>query len=389
MGTRQSAMNKILKALIIEDSASDAELLLAYLRRGGYLPQYKRVETAADLVTAMNEQKWDIIFSDHNMPQFSSTAALEIVRASDLDVPFLIVSGSIGEEMAVASMKAGAQDYLMKGNLTRLVGAVDRELKEAEDRCARQLAERTLLAREEELRIAREVQQQLFPRVMPLVGGYDLAGASCPAEATGGDYFDFITCPGGGIYVVVADVTGHGLGPALLMTDVRAYLRALVLLDRPIEDLMALTRHLLVADLDSDRFITMLIAKFLPFEGVLKVINAGHPTGYILGPDGAVKAELGATAPALGIDAEEERLISFGVQMEAGDMAILLTDGMLEARSPQGEEFGVPRLLATLRRERGRPAAEMIKILFDEVRQFGAPGGLQDDITAVLLKRHD
>jgi len=381
-------MNTILKALIIEDSVDDAELLLTYLRRGGYQPQYRRVETAVDLAAALREQKWDIIFSDHNMPQFSSTAALEIVRASDADVPFLIVSGSIGEEMAVASMKAGAQDYLMKNNLTRLVGAVDRELKDAEDRCARQVAERTLLVREEELRIAREVQQQLFPSAMPHAAGYDIAGASCPAEATGGDYFDFIACTGGYIYVVVADVTGHGLGPALLMTDVRAYLRALVLMDRPIEDLMVLTRHLLMEDLGSDRFITMLIAKFSPADGVLKVINAGHPTGYILASDGGIKTELSAAAPALGIDAETERLVSFHIRMEEGDLAIFLTDGILEARFPTGEEYGVSRLLNILWRERNRPAADMIRILFDDVRQFSAPGGLQDDITAVLIKRH-
>jgi len=380
-------MSTILKVLLVEDSECDSLLVLAHLRRGGYEPQSLRVDNAADLASALKGRKWDIVFSDHNMPHFSSTEALEIVRASDVDVPFLIVSGSIGDEVAVASMKAGAQDYLMKDNLARLVGAVDRELKDVEDRRARRVAERTLLAREEELRIAREVQQLLFPTVMPSVEGYDMAGASCPAEATGGDYYDFIPCPSRDIYIVIGDVTGHGLGPALLMTDVRAYLRALVLADRPIEDLMTRARHLLVEDLGNDRFITMLIARFSPAAGMLDVINAGHPTGYILSRDGTVKAELSASAPALGIDAEAERLVSSRFEMEEGDLTVFITDGILEACSPAGEEFGIPRLLGLLGRESARPSADIIRILFDEVRRFGAPEGIQDDITAVIIKR--
>jgi serine phosphatase RsbU (regulator of sigma subunit) len=380
-------MSKILKALIVEDSECDALLLLGHLKRGGYDTTSLRVDSASDLEAALSGREWDIVFSDHNMPQFSSREALEIVRAHDADIPFLIVSGSIGEDVAVASMKAGAQDYLMKGNLTRLVSAVDRELKDAEDRRARKVAERALLVREEELRIAREVQQLLFPISMPSVDGYDIAGASCPADATGGDYYDVIVRPNNDIYVIVGDVTGHGLGPALLMTDVRAYLRALVLADRTLEDLMTLVRHLLLEDLGSDRFITMVINRFTPGEGVMDVINAGHPTGYILASGGGIKTELSATVPALGVDAEVDRLESCKVRLEAGELAVFLTDGILEACSPAGEEFGVPRLLGILQRERDRPAAEIIRILFDEVRKFGSPEGIQDDITAVIIKR--
>ena len=380
-------MSTLLNALIVEDSEEDAFLLIAHLRRGGYVPRTRRVDNAADLAAALRDQKWDIVFSDHNMPQFSSVEALQLVKACDVDIPFLIVSGSIGEEVAVASMKAGAQDYLMKGSLARLSVAVDRELRDAAERRARRVAERSLLAREEEFRIAREVQQQLLPSVMPQVAGYDMAGASCPAEATGGDYFDFIPCPDGDLYLVVADVAGHGLGPALLMADVRAYLKALVLANRTIEDLMTRTRHLLLDDLGSDRFISMLIARLNPAEGMLDVINAGHPAGYILTAEGVIQSELNAIAPALGIDAEVDRFMDHKVSMEKGGLAVFLTDGILETCSPSGEEFGVSRLLELLQRERHRPAADIIQILFNEVRQFGAPESLKDDITALLIKR--
>jgi sigma-B regulation protein RsbU (phosphoserine phosphatase) len=379
-------MKKPLKVLIIEDSELDAMMLLGHLRHAGYDPQYRIVATAADLDDALNRQEWEIVLSDHNMPNFSSTAALERVRAANADIPFLIVSGSIGEEVAVEAMKAGAQDYLMKGNLARLEATVDRELKEAGERRARREAERSLLARGEELRIAREVQQQLFPATAPALPGCDLAGASCPAEETGGDYYDFIAGRDGEFFFVIGDVTGHGLGPALLMADVRAYLRALVLSNRSLGEIMAQARHLLVEDLGPDRFITILFAKFCPGSRTFSYINAGHPAGYLIAADGQVRAELGAGAAALGIDGERDHLVPVEVSLSEGDLILVLTDGILEATSPSGEEFGETRVLDVVRRERGKPSAEIIRILFDEVRRFKGSDKVQDDITAVILK---
>src|SRR5690349_11086995 len=121
-------MGKTIKILLIEDSENDAELLLHELRRGGYDPVHKRVETEEGLRTAIEQETWDLVTCDHTMPQFNSTAALGLLRARELDVPLIIVSGTITEEAAVAAMKAGAQDYLLKGHLQRLVPAVEREL---------------------------------------------------------------------------------------------------------------------------------------------------------------------------------------------------------------------------------------------------------------------
>jgi serine phosphatase RsbU (regulator of sigma subunit) len=377
---------KPLKALVIEDSEIDALLLLEQLKAGGYSPESRRVDNAKDLGAALKAQPWDIVFSDHNMPQFSSTAALKQVRESNPDVPFLIVSGSIGEEVAVASMKAGAQDYLMKGNLARLVAAVDRELKDAQERRARKTAERALLAQEEEFRLAREIQQRLFPAAAPQLAGYDIAGASCPAAATGGDYFDFIPTPAGELLIVVGDVTGHGLGPALLMAAARAYLRALVLSDQSFEVMLTRARGLLIEDLGLDRFITLFFAKLAPATGTWTYINAGHPPGYVIAPDGRIKAEMAPGAAALGIDREESRLESSQVALEPGDLVLLLSDGIPEARSAAGEEFGEERMLDIVRRERARPAAEIIRVLMDEAQRFNGADPFQDDMTLVVIK---
>lgn len=127
-------MNIPLRALIIEDSEVDCQLLKNHLARGGYEVTSERVETAEAMGAALDRGGWDIVISDHRMPHFSSLAALKLYKERGCDLPFIVVSGCIGEELAVSAMRAGAHDYIMKDNLTRLVPAVARELGEAETR---------------------------------------------------------------------------------------------------------------------------------------------------------------------------------------------------------------------------------------------------------------
>src|ERR1700730_5366350 len=133
-------MGRTIRLLIVEDSQDDAALLLLLLRQGGYEVNSERVDSASGLAEALNK-KWDIIISDHAMPNFSGTEALKMVRALDAEVPFIFVSGTIGEDVATDAMRVGAHDYVMKTNLKRLVPAVQRELREAEDRKERKRLE--------------------------------------------------------------------------------------------------------------------------------------------------------------------------------------------------------------------------------------------------------
>jgi PAS domain S-box-containing protein len=123
-----------IRVLLVEDSEDDALLLVHELQRGGYAPAHERVATEATLAAALDRQTWDLVIGDHSMPGFSGIAALVLVRGRGLDVPFICVSGTITEDMAVAAMKAGANDWVTKGHLKRLVPAVDRELREAKGR---------------------------------------------------------------------------------------------------------------------------------------------------------------------------------------------------------------------------------------------------------------
>lgn len=135
---------KALHALIVEDSEDDTFLLLHELKRGGYEPIHQRVDTPEAMRTQLDARAWDIIYSDFTMPKFNAFDALALLRSTGLDIPFIIVSGTIGEDRAVTAMKAGAHDYILKGNLKRLVPATDRELKDAQVRQEHRQADDTI-----------------------------------------------------------------------------------------------------------------------------------------------------------------------------------------------------------------------------------------------------
>ena len=152
-------MGKPLNVLIVEDSENDALLLLRELKRSGYEPAYERVCTADGLNTALEKLPWDIIISDFVMPQFGGLEALKLIKRKGLDIPFIITSGKISDDTAVMSMKAGAADYIMKDNLTRLGPAIERELQETSIRKENEQASKTLKERDAELHVLKQIDR--------------------------------------------------------------------------------------------------------------------------------------------------------------------------------------------------------------------------------------
>lgn len=156
-------MNSHLCVLVVEDLEDDMLLILRELRRGGYTIDYVRVETSEEMQAALARQPWDVVIADYTLPKFSAPAALKLLQHQQWDLPFIIISGTIGEETAVAAMKAGAHDFITKGNLARLVPAVERELREAQERQKRHKAERALRESEERFRqLAENVIESVF-----------------------------------------------------------------------------------------------------------------------------------------------------------------------------------------------------------------------------------
>ena len=142
-------MNQVLRVLQVEDSIRDASFTELALVKAGYTLYSERVVTAAEMRAALEKQPWDVIISDYRLPQLDAPAALSLLHASGRDIPFIVVSGAIGEELAVAIMKAGAQDYLLKNDLGRLAPAVERELRDAQTRKDRALVAGALQESEE------------------------------------------------------------------------------------------------------------------------------------------------------------------------------------------------------------------------------------------------
>jgi signal transduction histidine kinase len=140
-----------LRVLLVEDNLDDAILLRRHLQRAGFAPAITRVETAEAMLEELRtgDNTWDIILADYNLPNFSAPEALQLLKSTGFDIPFIVMSGAVNEETAVAAMRAGAHDYVSKGNLARLFPAIERELAEAKSRRSKQAAERALVASEE------------------------------------------------------------------------------------------------------------------------------------------------------------------------------------------------------------------------------------------------
>jgi two-component system, cell cycle sensor histidine kinase and response regulator CckA len=152
-------MTETLQVLQVEDSESDAALIVRLLEKSGYVVHAERVEDAGPMRQALARQDWDVVLADYHLPQFDAVAALQILHESGRDIPFIVVSGMIGEDLAVEIMRTGAQDYVLKDRLARLVPAVQREIREAQSRRQRRQAEALLRDRDEWLALAISVTQ--------------------------------------------------------------------------------------------------------------------------------------------------------------------------------------------------------------------------------------
>ena len=177
-----------LAVLLVEDASIDAQILLRHLRRGGYAPRWRRVETAGALVRALREEgPWDVVLSDYHLPRLDALEALCLVHRHDPDLPFIVVSGAIGEETAVKAMRAGAHDYLMKDDLARLVPAIERERREAALRRAKRAYERDLRLADEVFEGSQEgiVVTDAQARILRVNPAFTRITGYLPEEAVG------------------------------------------------------------------------------------------------------------------------------------------------------------------------------------------------------------
>lgn len=238
-----------------------------------------------------------------------------------------------------------------------------------------------------DLGIARSIQQGLLPKSAPRIEGFDIAGWNQPADETGGDYFDWQQVDDGRLMVTVADVTGHGIGPAICMAACRAYARAIFAAESDLRSAFeSLNRHL-CEDLPSEKFVTLAAGLLDPQDATLELISAGHgPLLLYLSAEGRFRSYDAQGLP-LGLMPKAGYSLPHTLKFGPGDILILITDGFIEWMNPEGQEFGQKRVREIICANCNSSAATIISKLHASVREFAASTPQNDDLTALIIKR--
>jgi serine phosphatase RsbU (regulator of sigma subunit) len=257
---------------------------------------------------------------------------------------------------------------------------VEAALREAETR-------RQMEHLQHDLDVARSIQQSLLPHSMPQVSGWDIAAWNQPADQTGGDYYDWQPLPNGKFVTALADVTGHGIGPALLASVCRAYARSNFRNQDSFLKAMEEINSAVAADVREGRFITFVAAIFGPDSPTVELLSAGHAPLFLYTFKNDRFDLMEAHGLPLGISDAFLSDPPHSLELAPGDLLLLATDGFFEWANAREERFGTERLGQTVRAAREKSAAEIIASLHQEVLRFAGGTKQMDDLTAIVLKR--
>lgn len=379
-------MNAPLRVLIIDDSERDALLLVRALRKEGVELYSERVDTAEEMEKAVRAGEWDVAISDCHMPAFTVEGALSIWQREGKDQPFIVVSGAIGEEEAVALLKAGAHDFVRKDNLARLVPAIERELRDSMDRHARRDAEEALrqselhrLQLQAELNCAAEMQKMLLPQAPLALAGFEIAAFCTPARQVGGDFYDWYETIPGIVTLTFGDVMGKGMAAAMLMTSVRATLRAVTLRVQPAIAVQLAERSLRHDLNSSESFVTLFLGRLNVDASLMTYVDCGHGFAFMRRRDGRVEELLPRGLP-LGV-LSEEKYHEGGCIFQGGDALVLYSDGLIDALP----ELALNNDIIAARLEGAETAMAMV----EQIAAMVPPGTpLPDDLTVLVVRKH-
>ena len=269
-----------------------------------------------------------------------------------------------------------------------IAGAVATEIRKYLEAALQEAETRQQLQQvQHDLDIARTIQQSLLPRVRPRLAGFEIAGWNLSADATGGDYFDWKQLSDGRLVVTLADVTGHGIGPAMLASVCRAYSRASF--DGPVGLTSTVERinEALLADLTQGRFATFVAVVCKAGDNQVELLSAGQGPLFWYSSTTDTFQEIPTQAIPLGLMPELNASAPETLTLLSGDLLLLMTDGFFEWADDSGEQFGMERAAETIRRAKGLPPEEIIAELYNSILTFSNGSKQQDDLTAVVIKR--
>jgi len=385
------------RVLLFEDNSLDAVYFCETLADSEYTRFVVDVvatlaEGIAKLSAAAHE--YQLLVVDLSLPDCEGLQTFEKVTAAAARLPVVILSGYDDREMAVHAVQLGAQDYLVKGdfqsyNLEKSLSFAIERRRLQEDVKATAVE---LQSRMEASLLAKHIQENLFPERTPRLPGFDLAACSFPADETGGDFYDYLlsrftpAAPGGQgtVGLLIGDVGGHGIGPALMMSAVRSYMRALQRHTASLSELLYEVNNQITIDTRHERLISLFMAELNINARTFCHCGAGHES-HVLRADGTVETLSRATFP-LGIEFDVVFPVSEPVQLHTDDIMVFHTDGIAEAKNRQSQPYGIDRLLTVVQSHRNKHAAEIIDAVYADVQLHTGLEQQRDDITLLLLK---
>ncbi len=283
---------------------------------------------------------------------------------------------AVGERPSGASFNEEDGDFAM--TLGRQAAAAIEAVRLHRMRVEKQRQDR-------EMQIAREIQQSLFPSVRPSLPGYELSALSHPCYQVGGDHYDFIPLPDGRVALTIADVSGKGAPASILMASVHASLRALAGTLTPAA-LMSRVNLFLYESTQANKYVTLFYGELDPASRRFSYVNAGHIPPYHVAADGSV-SRLGEGGPVLGL-LEDATFDTGSIVLAPGESVTMVTDGVTEAATPDGDEFGDERVEAVLHACAERTADDALHSLADAATAWAGAAGCSDDLTILMLKAH-
>ena len=233
--------------------------------------------------------------------------------------------------------------------------------------------------------LATRIQKDLMPAGAPYLDGFDVAGLTLPAASTGGDYYDYLPVGDDLLTIAIGECSGHGLGPAMIVASLRAYLRVLTANSMNLSDIVSKTNTLITEDVGDEEFlVTLMLVQIDQLTKSMRYCSAGHQ-GFLLTRDGEVQV-LRSTGMAMGLQVETVISEAEDIRLRTGDAVLLATDGLQKMVSRHGEKFGTERMIELIRKNRDLPARMIIDYLKKACRDFADPKGRAEDVTLVLVK---
>jgi phosphoserine phosphatase RsbU/P len=386
------------RILIADDQPDVLRALCLLLKGQGYTTQ--TATSPAELLQAVGSEEFDVLLMDLNYARDTTSGREGLDLLSHLKTiqsvpPIVVMTGWATVNIAVEALRNGVSDFVEKPwSNTQLLEVLNkqvtlgRERRESARRVEQETQTQKVIAsqfreREHEIAEARAIQEGLLPKEIPQLPGYEIAASWQSARVVGGDYFDVLPLGEEMLGLCIADVAGKGLPAALLMSNLQAAVRGLASRSLAPNELCVRLNTLLCRNMASDRFVTLFYAQLDGASRTVRYVTAGHNPPFVMHSNGSHE-RLEEGGSILGVFPNQTFALG-EVSLRSGDVVVLFTDGVTEARGVDDDEFGDNRLLSVLRENRGSSGHEIQKQILDAAVEF-THGPWHDDATLLVLR---